>query len=153
MEIINLNLIPGEALPVCHASQYDDERTIRLNLFDGSSVYTLASSDEVTLSVRKPDGNIVTAEVTNTQASYVDISTTEQMTAVPGKSICELTINTIGTLNFILDVEEGPQNGSINSESEISNLRTQIEDIISSMPISSASIKMATYTYSDLPQT
>lgn len=153
MEIINLNLIPGEALPVCHASQYDNERTFRLNLFDGSSVYTLSSSDEVTLSVRKPDGNIVTAEVTHTQVSYVDITTTEQMTAVPGKSVCELTINEIGTLNFILDVEEGPQNGSINSESEISNLRTQIEDIISSMPISSASIKMATYTYTDLPQT
>ena len=153
MEIINLNLIPGEALPVCHASQYDDERTIRLNLFDGSSVYTLSSSDEVTLNVRKPDGNIVTAEITHTQVSYVDITTTEQMTAVPGKSTCELTINTIGTLNFILDVEEGPRNGSINSDSEISNLRTQIEDIISSMPISSASIKMATYTYSDLPQT
>lgn len=153
MEIINLNLIPGEALPVCHASQYDDERTIRLNLFDGSSVYTLSSDDEVTLSVRKPDGNIVTAEITHTQVSYVDITTTEQMTAVPGKSVCELTINTIGTLNFILDVEEGPENGSINSASEIHDLRTQIEDIISSMPISSASIKMTTYTYSDLPQT
>lgn len=153
MEIINLNLIPGEALPVCHASQYDNERTIRAYLFNGSSVYTLSSSDEVTLSVRKPDGNIVTAEVTHTQVAYVDIETTEQMTACPGKAICELTINTIGTLNFIMDVEEGPRNGSIASESEIHNLRSQIEDIIGSMPISGGSLNYADYTYTDLPQT
>ena len=104
METLNLNLIPGEVLPVAHASQFDVGRTIRLNLFNGSSVYTLTSEDTLTLNAKKPDGTIITTPVTNTQSTYVDITTTEQLTACYGKVECEIGINTIGTLNFIISI-------------------------------------------------
>ena len=81
MESFNINLIPGRNNPVCHVSQYDKGRTIRVNLFEGSSVYTLTGAETVTANVRKPDGNIVTSTLTNTSDSYVEIITTEQMTA------------------------------------------------------------------------
>lgn len=149
METLNLNLIPGEALPVAHASQYDVGRTIRLNLFEGSSVYTLSSEAIVSLNVKKPDGTIVTASLSHTQTTYVDFDTTEQMTAAAGKALCELKIDTIGTLNFILDVERGPKDGSIESDSDINDLETQITNIINNMGID-VGIKSATYTYSDL---
>ena len=149
MEILNLNLIPGEALPVAHASQYDVGRTIRLNLFEGSSVYTLSSEAVVSLNVKKPDGTIVTAALSHTQTTYIDFATTEQMTAAAGKALCELKIDSIGTLNFILDIERGPKDGSIESDSDINDLETQITNIINNMGID-AGIKSAAYTYSDL---
>lgn len=149
MEQINLNLIPGEALPVAHASQYDVGRTIRLNLFDGSSVYTLSSEAVVSLNVKKPDGTIVTAALSHTQTTYVDFTTTEQMTAAAGKALCEVKIDTIGTLNFILDIERGPKDGSIESDSEINDLESQITTIINNMGIMH-DVDTGPYTYSDL---
>lgn len=149
MEQINLNLIPGEALPIAHASQYDVGRTIRLNLFEGSSVYTLSSEATVSLDVKKSDGTIVTAALSHTQTTYVDFTTTEQMTAAAGKALCELKIDTIGTLNFILDIERGPKDGSIESDSEINDLESQITTIINNMGIGHE-IDTGPYTYSDI---
>ena len=149
MEQINLNLISGEALPVAHASQYDVGRTIRLNLFDGSSVYTLSSEAVVSLNVKKLDGTIVTAALSHAQTTYVDFTTTEQMTAAAGKALCEVKIDKIGTLNFILDIERGPKDGSIESDSEINDLESQITTIINNMGIMH-DVDTGPYTYSDL---
>lgn len=149
MEILNLNLIPGEALPVAHASQFDVGRTIRLNLFNGSSVYTLTSGDTVTFNAKKPDGTIISTPVTNTQSTYVDITTTEQLTACYGKVECEIGINTIGTLNFIIDVERGPKEGSVESDSVIDGLEEQVRTIINNMGLN-AGIRFGPYTSTDL---
>lgn len=134
MESFNINLIPGRNNPVCHVSQYDKGRTIRVNLFEGSSVYTLTGAETVTANVRKPDGNIVTSTLTNTSDSYVEIITTEQMTACAGSNICELAIENgadlIGTLNFVMEVERSPLEGGIASQSEIDNLETQINAMV-----------------------
>lgn len=131
MEQINLNLIPGRTMPVAHASQYDVGRTIRFNLFEGDTIYTLDGTETVNVNVRKTDGNVVTEELTVTAStSYVDVVTTEQMTACFGSNLAEIQIikgdDTLGTLNFILEVEEDPMEGGIQSESEINNLRTQV---------------------------
>lgn len=131
MEQINLNLIPGRTMPVAHASQYDVGRTIRFNLFEGETVYTFDGSETVSVDVRKTDGNIVTASLTaSASSSYVDVVTTEQMTACSGSNLAEIQIvkggTTIGTLNFILEVEEDPLDGGAESESEIHNLRAQV---------------------------
>lgn len=131
MEQINLNLIPGRTMPVAHASQYDVGRTIRFNLFEGDTIYTLDGTETVNVNVRKTDGNVVTEELTVTaSASYVEVVTTEQMTACSGSNLAEIQIikgdDTIGTLNFILEVEEDPMEGGIQSESEINNLRSQV---------------------------
>ena len=134
MEVINLNLIPTGALPVVHASQYDEGRTFRANLMDGSTVYTLDGTETLECDVKKPDGNIVTVAVTNTSDSYVEIDTTLQMCACAGDSLAELHITKgaqeIGTLNFILAVERSPLEGGIESESEIDNLATQVAGLV-----------------------
>lgn len=134
MEVINLNLIPSGALPVVHASQYDEGRTFRVNLMDGSTVYTLDGSEVLECDVKKPDGNIVTVAVTNTSDSYVEIDTTLQMCACAGESLAELHITKgaqeIGTLNFILAVERSPLEGGIQSDSGIHNLQTQIGEAV-----------------------
>jgi hypothetical protein len=134
MEVINLNLIPSGALPVVHASQYDEGRTFRANLMDGSTVYTLDGTEVLECDVKKPDGNIVTVAVTNTSDSYVEIDTTLQMCACAGDSLAELHITKgaqeIGTLNFILAVERSPLEGGIQSDSGIHNLQTQIGEAV-----------------------
>lgn len=134
METFNLNIIPGKTCPVCHASQYDIGRTIRINLFENAAVYTLDGTETVSVSVRKTDGNVVTASVTNTSDSFVEIVTTEQMTACHGANLCELKIekgaDVIGTMNFILEVEQDPLEGGVQSASEIDNLETQIAGMV-----------------------
>ena len=135
MEQINLNLIPGRTMPVAHASQYDVGRTIRFNLFEGDTIYTLDGTETVNVNVRKVDGNIVTATLTATASmTYVEVVTTEQMTACAGSNLAEIQIiksgTTIGSLNFILDVEADPIAGGVQSETEIYNLTEQISDIV-----------------------
>ena len=134
MEIINLNLIPTGTRPVVHASQYDNGRQFRANLFEGASVYTLTGAETLTFSVRKPDGHIVTEAVTNTSDNYVVIETTTQMCACAGDSFAELKIENgddlIGTLNLILAVEQSPEEGGDPSDSFIHNLEQQIADAV-----------------------
>lgn len=134
MESFNLNIIPGKDRPVCHASQYDIGRTIRVNLFEGFNVFTLDGTEVISISVRKPDGNVVTESVTNTSDSYVEFVTTEQMTACHGSNLCELKLekgaDVIGTMNFILDVEQDPLEGGVQSASEIDNLETQVAGMV-----------------------
>lgn len=134
MESFNLNIIPGKDRPVCHASQYDIGRTIHVNLFEGFNVFTLDGTEVISISVRKPDGNVVTESVTNTSDSYVEFVTTEQMTACHGSNLCELKLekgaDVIGTMNFILEVEQDPLEGGVQSASEIDNLQTQVAGLV-----------------------
>lgn len=137
METINLDIIPGRTPPVCHASQFDDGRVIRFNLFEGGTAFTLDGSELLTFAVRKPDTNVVTVSVTNTSDSYVDIVTTEQMCAVAGASLCELTIEkgavTIGTTNVIMAVEKDPLDGGLPSASQINDLASQIAALLADL--------------------
>lgn len=135
METIDVNLIPGEAYPVCHASQFDVGRVIRCRLLDGYEMYDILGTETFTLKVKKPDTTVVTMELTAVAGrSYVEFSTTEQMCACPGKNICEIEIENgsvvIGTLNFYMDVEEDPLNNGVTSQSAIHDLETQIEEIV-----------------------
>ena len=138
MEKIDLNLIPGEAPPVCHVSQFDTGRTIRANLFDGSAIYTLTGEETITINVRKPDSHVVTRELTAVSSrSYVTIRTTRQMTACAGNNLCELSIEKgstlIGTTNFMMEVEEDPLNGGVTTLEAYSDLEQQIIDILDDM--------------------
>lgn len=135
MEQINLNLIPSGIMPRCHVSQYDAGRVIKFNLFDGNTPYSIASGDTVTLNVRKPDNTIVTAAATATQGqTYVTIETTEQMCAVFGDNLCELNItnggDSIGSLNFIMEVEEDVLSNGDPSQSEIHDLAEQVDALL-----------------------
>jgi hypothetical protein len=135
METIKLNLIPSGVNPICHCSQYDNGRVIRLELFDGLTPYALASGDVVTLNVRKPDNTIVTGTVSTTQDNnYVDIVTTEQICAVVGENLCDLTITNgetvIGTLNFIMTVERDVLADGIPSQSVIEDLDALVQEAV-----------------------
>lgn len=130
MEVFNLDIIPGKSAPVIHASQFDAGREFKANLFEGPTVYTLSGAETLSVIVRKPDGNMVTAAVTNTSDSYITFETTEQMTACDGANLCELRIengaDAIGSINFIMEVEKSPDTG-ITSASEIHNLEAQVD--------------------------
>lgn len=134
MEIIKLNIIPNGTTPTCHASQYDNGRVIRIELYEGLNPYTLSASDEISLAVRKPDNTLVTTSVTNTQADYLDIETTEQMCAVQGFNTCELKIKNgltvIAMLNFIMQVQPDPTAHGIPSGSALDNLQEQVNDCV-----------------------
>ena len=135
MEQIRIDIVPKGIMPVCHASQYDKGRVIRCNLMDGLQGYVL-TTETIVLNVRKPDDNIVTAAVEVIAGkTYVDIVTTEQMTACEGNNICELTMSkddvVISTMNFKMQVEVDPLKDGIESETEIHNLTQQVIDIVS----------------------
>lgn len=134
MEQINLNLIPNGINPICHCSQYDDGRVIRVNLFDGSVPYEIANGDTITLNVRKPDNTIVTTSLTASEEnSYVDIVTSQQMCACAGNNLCDLTITNgsvvIGTLNFIMAIERDVLADGVESQSVIKDLDAQVTQI------------------------
>lgn len=134
MERISLNLIPQGAPPVCHAAQYDVGRVIRFDLFNGSSVYTLDGTEDVSVNVHKPDGNLVTESLDASHGSYVDVITTEQMDAVAGTNYCDITIEKggvrIATLAFFMKVQASSTEGGVPSESDIENLRSQVAEIV-----------------------
>lgn len=135
MEIIKLNLIPSGVNPTCHAKQYDKGRTIRFELFNGLTPYTLQSGDTVTLNLRKPDNTIIESSVTATQGNnYVDLVTTEQMCAVVGYNLgCFKIVNgedDIGTLNFIMAVERDVLADGIPSQSVIEDLDALVQEAV-----------------------
>ena len=131
MQTINLNLVPGKVKPVVHSSQYDKGRAFRCYLFDGSTNYTLDGTETITIEGQKSDSHIFLYSVTNTHSNYVDVATTEQMTAISGLVDCELRIKKgdtdIGTANFWLEVEKASTENGVISDSDISALR-EVED-------------------------
>lgn len=140
-EIITVDLTPGGIIPVCHASQFDNGRVIKVMLKNNGQIFTIRTGDSFVIDVRKPDGTVVTRSIvphTDTPwigSDYVYFTTTEQMVAVNGDDICELKLtdsdeNEIGTANFILRVEQSPLDGGVQSASAIHDLETQVEDIV-----------------------
>ena len=118
MERIKLNLIPGRVLPVCHASQYDIGREICFDLFNGDEVFAFASGDTAEIHIRKTDNTVISAPLTvATNDTFVILSTTQQMTAAAGLNVGEIEIKrtgvTLGSLNFIFDVEADPLAGGV----------------------------------------
>lgn len=135
MEIIRLNLIPSGVNPICHAKQYDKGRTIRFELFNGLTPYTLQSGDTVTLNLRKPDNTIIESSVTATQGNkYVDLVTTEQICAVSGYNLGTFKIENgateIGTLNFIMEVGKDVLANGIPSQSVIEDLDALVQEAV-----------------------
>ena len=136
MEKIKLDLIPSGKMPSLHASQYDDGRDYHIDLTENRAPYTLDGTETISLTVRKCDNTLVTMDIANTFAdkSYIEFRTTEQMNACAGFNYGEITIEKNGTqissLNFYLQVEGAPDEGGIQSQSEINNLKRQVHDAV-----------------------
>lgn len=118
MQKTNLNQIPGGVYPVINASQYDEGRQFQIAVYDGASAYDLTGLT-VTILVGKTDGtgcaygaadDVKGVPVVAVSGNTVTITTPIQMTAAAGDNMAELQIedatSIIGTLNFILRVEE-----------------------------------------------
>lgn len=124
MQQINLNLVPSGVPPVAYASQYDIGRTFRINLFDGNDTYTVPDGAVVTLVGTKTDMHSFAYSSEDNDpkvkvdGSAITVTTTEQMCAMPGNALCEISVRKsttliIGSLNFILHVEKAiaPEDG------------------------------------------
>lgn len=132
MENIVIDILPGAAWPVCHASQCDVGRIIQINIFDISTSYLIDGDKALAFEMKKPDGNIVTSKLTYTAGtSVVYLKTTKQMCSCPGSNICEISISkkksSIATLNFILEIEADPDY-YVESLTEIGDLDLRIVD-------------------------
>ena len=135
MERIKLDLVPSCIKPVLHASQYDDGRQWQCDILNGGTPYVFQSGDTVDYTIRKGDGLLVTGAVAVTPGtSYITLVCTEQMCAVFGSNLGELTITSngskVGSVNFIVEVERAPDEGGLTSQSEINNLNAQINEHI-----------------------
>lgn len=107
---IDLNMIPESAPVVVHANQYDaGTGRIVATLFNGDQVYTPASGATAVIQGTKPDGKGFDYNAT-ISGSEVTADVTEQMTAVDGKTRCQIVItegdNVTGTFVFYLMVQK-----------------------------------------------
>lgn len=127
MEIRNLDIIPRGVSPIINVSQYDVGRTFKFLLFDGDLAYAIPSGAVVRVEGIKKDKTGFSYEC-EYSGNEVTVEVTRQMTVFSGEVKSELRIVynevNIGTLNFILKVEDSP----INDETEISE--TEIPAII-----------------------
>ena len=105
MESKNINLIPEQTASVYHISQNDANRTIRLNLFEGSNSVTLSGSEDLRVRYKKPDKSIGSIGVTNTSNTYVDVTIPSSVTDKVGRVYCKLKISGLGYKAFYIDVE------------------------------------------------
>lgn len=109
---VKINLIPGQVSPIVHASQYDINRPITLEVYNGSSPYEFNASDVVVITGHKPDATVFAYNATFSK-NLVSFKTTLQMLIVAGNVECELRVfdsngGDIGTANFTFKVEKGP---------------------------------------------
>lgn len=115
MQKVKLNLIPQGVPPVVYASQYDVGRQFQFEIYDGDMEYVIPSNATVTFQGVKQDCHVFVYSSVDSDpkvkfsGSVVTVTTTEQMTAVPKKSLCEIVIRQsgilIGTLNIFIEVE------------------------------------------------
>jgi hypothetical protein len=136
MEKQNLDILPGGVLPVIHCSQGDIDRQFQINLFSDNAPYVLDGTEELTLDGHKEDNNIFSYSLPSTTGSTITISTEEQMTACAGNTICEIRIfkgtMRIGTCNFIMQVEEGPSNGTLSESAlqALDEIRAEVQEAV-----------------------
>jgi hypothetical protein len=122
---VNLNVVPVGVRPVVHCSQYDNNlQAIKFTLYKNNVAFPIPSGAAVLINGYKPDNTGFSYAATAISGNTATFTVTQQMTAVAGDVLCELRVRTsnqiIGTLNFILRVEQAPlQDDSILSETEI----------------------------------
>ena len=134
-----LNMTGGGVPVIVRLSQYDDDFTLIFELYSTDGTFTIPSGTTAEVIGTKSDGKgfsaSATLDITNKK---VTVTGDQQMTAVSGKSIFELTLwksnKELNTANFILDVEPAAlDRNTIVSESKILELldvTDQADDII-----------------------
>ena len=123
-----LNMTGGGVPVIVRLSQYDDDFTLVFELYSTDGTFTIPSGTTAEVRGTKSDGKgfsaSATIDITNKK---VTVTGDQQMTAVSGKNIFELTLwksnKELNTANFILDVEPAAlDRNTIVSESKIMEL-------------------------------
>ena len=132
-QTFQLDLTPGGASPVIHASQGDIGRDFTAVIYNGG--YSLPSGVSVVIRGKKPDKTVFEYSVTyDDDTDEVAFSTTEQMTIISGPVECELVFSqggdVIASANFVLIVEDSPYNPDALSESDVYTLTELVIDAI-----------------------
>lgn len=109
----NVKLYLGDGFPVrIPVSQFDNMWQFVFTIVNNSQPWQIPTGATAVLNGKKPDGNVFAFSGT-IENNTVTVDADVQMTAVAGQTVCELSIladgKTVGTANFILDVEEAPK--------------------------------------------
>lgn len=109
MQQIVLDVIPHKVSPYCYVLQGSSSETIEINLIYGDEPYSLDGTEQISLEMRRSDGQILNYSLGSSSSSKIFFFTTIDMTPIIGLNVCNITIakaNTeISTLNFIMAVE------------------------------------------------
>lgn len=129
MQQNNLQYIPIGVMPVVNVSQFDEGRQFRFKLYDGAIPFTMPSGTTARIDGIKPDNHGFSyTDKVSVSGNIATITTTQQMTAVPGTVKCEIRFVknhfNVGTLNFLMIVEKSP----LDSDTDISE--TEIPAIV-----------------------
>ena len=128
----DLDMVPNKGRIVSvWVNQYDEDFILKFNLFASSGEFTVQSGTTAAIRGTKPDGNGYSADASLNE-NVVTVTGDQQMTAVAGKSIFELTLykndKELSTANFILNVEKAAlDSDTIQSESVLRELDAIIE--------------------------
>lgn len=155
----DLNMIPGGAPVKVNVSQHDGfSRSIYFYLYSGAEEFAVPSGCTVEIHGIKPDGKCFSYTANSTEGnSRVGVSVYPQMTAVPGRVECELSVvdssRTLGSANFILQVEKSPLPEDADmSASDLSTIRTAINESKNSVKEAAASAAEAAASAAEAAQ-
>lgn len=120
-QTINLNLIPHGIMPVAYASQFDEQtNALIFKLYNDTTPYTIPSGTSILCNGTKPDGTGFSYSAASYSGNTVNVNVYKQMAAVAGDVLCELRLTksaqTVGSLNFILRVEQTALEDGVISE-------------------------------------
>ena len=162
MQSITLNITPDGTNPAIYVNQYDVGREFTIFFKEGLRNYTFPTPVTFKINGRKSDGHVfeysesdkwddthyvITKDGTGSSLVVI-IATTEQMTAAAGKVEVQLTFGgsetqtnaVIGTLNFVMFVQEQPYANGDPSGSEFPAI---IEEATAQMEAAAASAEAA----------
>ena len=132
-QTIDLNMIPSGVPPVVHVNQYETQlNAFIFNLYKGDEPFAIPNNAAVLFNGLKPDGNVFSFAAASTSGNTAICNCEQQMVPLAGDVVCELRVRTaseiVGTLNFILRVEEAPlHDDSVISETTIPLIEQAID--------------------------
>lgn len=118
IQVIDLEITPSKRPPIVYAAQGEAAgRLIRLQLIDRGEDFIIPTNAKITLFGTRSDGKKFelcsdeSADV-SFEENIVSFSLTPAMTKAAGNALCGVIIEdneeTVGTLNFILKVQQRP---------------------------------------------
>ena len=128
-----LDLTPGAARQVIHASQGDIGRPFKAELYWNGTHFDADDYDAL-LRGKKVDATVFEYDTPVIDGYYVTFYTAEQMTVIGGPVECELVFvdgsDEVASANFVLIVEDSPYDPDALSESDVYTLTELVIDAI-----------------------